>query len=79
MRMHARDPNAWKYHVFCDGVELKDCLSASEEDGTATVYVRNQQGHLVRRDSGYDGHPILDTKVVRGRIEFRQGTAEERH
>lgn len=39
--------DAYRYEVLLDGIPLRDCVTADEEQGTATVHMRDSDGKLM--------------------------------
>lgn len=56
-------PAARYIRCFLDGVELKGCVMADEENGCAEVLLDDEHGHRRPRSEG--------TRMVFGKVELR--------
>lgn len=57
---------AYRYEVLLDGVPLHDCVVADEEQGAATVYMRDADGNLM-----HDGSRVRE-KTMFGDVRIRR-------
>ena len=72
MRVNCEDgEHHWRLHfvrgpqVFLNGVEMRDCIEADEEEGYVIRHVRDVAGRLV-----VDGD-VLRTERLRGSVELK--------